>query len=81
MLEIVATHGLKLKITKSHFAEPKLEILGHVVDEAGIHVSMKKIQAIRETPLPAMVTQLRSFVRLAGYYRPFIKGVAEMSSP
>lgn len=40
----------------------------------------KKIQVIREAPLPTTTTELRSLLGLAGYYRIFIKGFADTTS-
>ncbi|WRX13019.1 Reverse transcriptase [Theobroma cacao] len=43
--------------------------LGHVVFGAGIYVHPKKIEAILQWEQPKTVTEIRSFLGLAGYYR------------
>ena len=40
-----------------------------------------KMQAIMEWLVPTKVTELRSFLGLANYYRRFIKGYSKMVSP
>ncbi|RVW62992.1 Transposon Tf2-12 polyprotein [Vitis vinifera] len=40
-----------------------------------------KVQAIMEWSVPTKVTELRSFLGLANYYRRFIKGYSKMMSP
>jgi hypothetical protein len=47
--------------------------LGHVVSEKGLGTDPSKIAAVKEWPVPSNVTELRSFLRLCGYYRRFIK--------
>lgn len=81
VLRIVAEHRVKLKKTKCHFAQRKIEMLGHVVDETGVHVDMKSIREVREAPIPTTFTQLRILLGLAGYYRRFIKIFADKLSP
>lgn len=73
--------GLKLKITKCEFLKPRIKFLGHVVDEFGIHTVDDKIKAIAEFPQPTSADKVRSFLGVAGYYRPFIKDFAARASP
>lgn len=40
-----------------------------------------KIEAVRRWPEPQNVTRLRSFLRLAGYYRRFVKGYDIICKP
>ncbi len=40
-----------------------------------------KISAIKNVPQPRTVENIRSFVGLCGYYRPFIDGFAKIASP
>jgi hypothetical protein len=42
--------------------------LGHVISEKGISVDPKKIEAILKWERPMNVTEIRSFLDLAGYY-------------
>ncbi|XP_060182236.1 uncharacterized protein LOC132611894 [Lycium barbarum] len=46
----------------------------------GIMVDPQKIQAIKEWARPTSVTEIRSFVALASYYRRFVKGFASIAS-
>ena len=50
-----------------------MAFLGHMVSKDDIQVDPKKIEAITEWPRPTMVTEVRSFLGLAGYYKRFIK--------
>ncbi len=73
--------GLKLKITKWEFLKPRIKFIGHEVDEEGIHTVDDKITAKANFPQPKTMENVRSFLGLAGYYRPFIKSFAARARP
>ena len=51
-----------------------MSFLGHVVSEEGIQVDPKKVEVITEWKPLRNVTEVCSFLELAGYYRRFITG-------
>ncbi len=71
--------GLKAKLTKCEFL--KITFLGHTVDGDGIHTMDDKIPAIKNFPQPQNVENVRSFLGLCSYYRPFIRSFARIASP
>ena len=81
VLQRLQEAGLKAKITKCEFLKAKIKFLGHVVDGEGIHTVDDKIMAVQGFPQPESVDNVRSFLGLAGYYRPFIKHFATIASP
>ena len=66
--------NLTLKPSKCHFFQKKVEFLGHIVDEEGIHTDPAKIQAVYNWEIPKRVKDVRAFLGLTGYYRRFIQG-------
>ena len=68
VLSILATSGLKLNKAKCAFMLPRVEYLGHVIDEYGLHPTKDKVKAIQEAPQPHNVTELRSFLGIINYY-------------
>ena len=55
--------------------------MGHVIDDAGLHVDPEKIEAIVFWKTPRNVTEIKSFLELAGYYRRFIEGFFKIAKP
>lgn len=73
VLETLRSNQMKAKFSKCHFWQSCLKFLGHINSESGISVDPSKIEAIQNSKRPESVTEIRSFLGLAGYYRRFIK--------
>lgn len=73
--------GLKLSPEKCFFFKEELPFLGHVVSREGIHTDPEKLRVIKDFPIPRDLTQLRSFLALASYYRKFVKGFSAIAEP
>ena len=56
-------------------------MLGHVVDNAGVHPDPEKVRAVKEFPVPTDVKSIQSFIGLCSYYRKFIPDFAEIARP
>lgn len=80
VLNRIMKYNLKLKISKCSFAQDEVDLLGHIVSAEGVRVDPKKIEKIQAIETPSSATELRSFLGLAGYYRRFIKGFADISA-
>lgn len=52
-----------------------------MVTKEGIFVDPAKVEAIVNWPKPINVTEIKSFLGLAGYYRRFINGFSSLAAP
>ena len=80
VLQILRKKKLFAKLSKCDFWLKKVSFLGHIVFAEGIRVDLAKIEAIVSWKLPRNVTEVRSFLGLAGYYRRFVKGFSVITS-
>ncbi|KAI3808116.1 hypothetical protein L1987_24059 [Smallanthus sonchifolius] len=55
----------------------KIQLLGHVVNEKGIHVDPSKVEAIKDQTTPMTPTEVQQLLGLAGYYRKFIEEISK----
>ena len=75
-LEILRKHQLYAKVSKCTFFQHRVEYLGHIVSSEGLSPDPAKVQAVKDWKVPESVTDIRSFLGLAGYYCRFIPWVA-----
>jgi hypothetical protein len=59
----------------------EVSFLGHIISEGGISVDPSKVKDVLSWKTPQNVSDIRSFLGLAGYYRRFIEGLSKISKP
>jgi hypothetical protein len=57
----------------------KVQYLVYIVDENEVHVDPSKIQVICDWPTPTTLTELRSFLGLANFYRQSVLGFSHIA--
>ncbi|WVZ76150.1 hypothetical protein U9M48_024148 [Paspalum notatum var. saurae] len=84
-LRIVLTrlreHKLYAKFSKCAFWLKEVSFLGHILSEKGVAVDPSKVEDVLNWKQPEIVTEIRSFLGLAGYHRRFIKDFSKTAKP
>ncbi|MGL5356104.1 MAG: hypothetical protein ACRDAQ_06105, partial [Cetobacterium sp.] len=72
---------LYLKLEKCEFHISKVQFLGYIIDQNGIQMDQRKVDTIRNWPLPSTVKELQCFLGFANFYRRFIHKYSFFSAP
>ena len=80
VLQTLRENKLFANLSKCDFWLKEVSFLGHIVSAEGIRVDPVKIEAIVNWKPPRNVTEVRSFLGLAGYYRIFVQGFSVIAS-
>ena len=81
VLQTLREKKLYVKLSKCDFWLKEVSFLGHIMVAGGIRVDPAKIEAVVNWKPPRNVTEVRSLLGLAGYYRIFVKGFSIIASP
>src|SRR4051812_47203636 len=81
VLQVLKEKQLYAKLSKCEFWLSEVSFLGHVISGNGIAVDPSKVDAVLQWEVPRSVTEIRSFLGLAGYYRRFIEGFSKLALP
>ncbi|XP_040367369.1 uncharacterized protein LOC121050647 [Rosa chinensis] len=80
VLQILRERKLFVKFEKCEFWQKEVKFLGHVVSKDGVSVDPSKVEAVMNWGQPTIVTEVHSFLGLAGYCRRFIERFASIAS-
>ena len=81
VLEKLRANKLYAKFSKCEFWLEKVAFLGHILTAEGVTVDPEKVEVVSNWQQPTNVSEIRSFLGLAGYYRRFIEGFSKIARP
>jgi hypothetical protein len=73
VLQKLRENQLYAKLSKCEFWLKEVLFLGHIISEGGISVDPSKVKNVLSWNTPQNVSDIRSFLGLAGYYRRFME--------
>jgi len=80
--DILAKHGLHLKLSKSVFMQPQMDFLGVRISKDGVTIDPAKVAGLRDYPRTLTnLRQARGFLGVAGYHRMFVPNFSAIAAP
>jgi hypothetical protein len=81
VLEKLRANQLYAKFNKCEFWLSQVTFLGHVISARGVLVNPGKIRDVLNLMPPTNISEIHSFLGLAGYYHRFIQDFSKIANP
>jgi hypothetical protein len=81
VLDRIKSAGIYLKPAKCQFARRSITFLGHIVSADGVSMTTEKVKAVADFPAPKKQEDIRTFLGMVNFYRPFIRNIAALQQP
>jgi len=82
LFDLLAEHGLHLKLSKSIFMQPQMDFLGIRISKYGATINPAKIAWIAKYPRNILnLRQARGFLGVTSYHRMFVKNFSIIAAP
>ena len=73
--------GLRVREDKCEFMVKSVSYLGHQIDAKGLHPLSDKVQAVKDSPSPQSVQELKAYLGLLSYYSKFLPDLSTVLAP
>jgi len=82
LFNLLAKHGLHLKLSKSVFLQPQMDFLSIRISKEGVTIDLAKVTGLCDYPRDILnLRQARGFLGIAGYHRMFCKNFSIIAAP
>lgn len=81
VFERLRKHSLYLKASKCDLYAERMDCLGHVIDDQGLHADADKLARIREWRTPRNYHDIQKFVGLVQYLAAFLPDITAYTGP
>lgn len=81
VLEILVQNQFYANKKKCYFGSTKIAYLGHEISAEGVSAGPSKVADMISWQQPKIITELRGFLGLTGYYRRFVAGYGKVAKP
>ena len=72
---------LYLSKSKCDIYSKRMDCLGHIIDDKGLHADADKMRRIREWPTPRSYHEVQRFLGLVNYIAPFMPNISAYTTP
>ena len=79
ILELTEHYDLYFKPEKCVFHVPRIDYLGIIIEKGMTCMDLVKVEGIQNWPRPIKVKDVCSFLGFCNFYRPFIRGFAQIT--
>ena len=80
-LKRLSDKGLRLNHAKCSFVNETLEFFGQIFSKEGSKPDPKRIDALKNAPVPTNVSEVRSLLGMANYSAKYIPNFATITAP
>jgi hypothetical protein len=81
VLEALNDRDLRVAPEKCDWHKQDVEFLGFRIGVSGIQMDPKKVQSLKEWPVPGSVKEVQQFLGFANYNRRFIRNYSQVAAP
>uniref|UniRef100_A0A0G4FLY7 Reverse transcriptase/retrotransposon-derived protein RNase H-like domain-containing protein n=1 Tax=Chromera velia CCMP2878 TaxID=1169474 RepID=A0A0G4FLY7_9ALVE len=81
VLQLLADESLYVKLSKCDWFRTEAKFLGLVISEGGFRPALEKVQGLQDFPKLTDRTSLHQFLGLGNWFRKFVRGYSQVTSP
>lgn len=80
LFNVLRKNNITVNLEKTKFFRKRVEYVGYILSQEGLHPQKEKIEAIKNFPTPRCIKDLQSLMGLTNYYQRFNSKYAEYLS-